>query len=109
VYLSVSPTSSSTASNKFPPTIQYVTKRSTVATRGEKLELWCIIGGTPLPEIQWTKRGGRLPYDRVEFDNYQKTLRLLSVDEGDAGSYECSASNGVGSPISYSVDVRVDG
>jgi hypothetical protein len=46
VYLKVSQTSGSSIQNKHDPEIQYTTKRNTVARRGDKLEIWCIIGGT---------------------------------------------------------------
>jgi len=63
----------------------------------------------PLPEIKWSKKGGRLPYDRMQYDNYGKTLRINDVDFEDEGSYDCDATNGVGSPISYSIQVTVYG
>jgi hypothetical protein len=107
VFLSVSPTSGSASQNKHPPTIQYSTKRNTVAIRGTPASLWCIIGGTPLPEIKWAKKGSQLPYERIEYDNYGKTLRIKDVDFSDEGSYDCDATNGVGTPISYSVQLSV--
>ena len=46
--------------------------------------------------MKWTKKGGVLPSDRHEFDNYGKTLVINYMDYDDAGTYECEASNGVG-------------
>ena len=36
--------------NKREPIEQYVTQRNAVAYRGKEKKLWCIYGGTPLPE-----------------------------------------------------------
>ncbi|CAG7826051.1 unnamed protein product [Allacma fusca] len=105
VFLNVAPISSS--QNKHAPEIQYTTKRSTVALKGEDVDLWCIIGGTPLPEIKWARKGGQLPTDRVQYENYGKTLRIQDVDISDEGSYDCDATNGVGTPISHSVTLSV--
>jgi len=88
--------------------MQYATKRNTVALRGQSVSLWCIVGGTPLPEIKWAKKGSQLPND-IEYDNYGKTLRIKNVDFDAEGNYDCDASNGVGSPISYSVHLSVYG
>jgi len=61
----------------------------------------------PLPEIRWSRRDWPLPYDRLEYDNYGKTLRIKDVVFEDAGKYDCNASNGVGLPVSLSFDVKV--
>ncbi|ODN00103.1 Neuroglian [Orchesella cincta] len=107
VFLHVAPTSSVTANNKHRPEIQYASKRNTVAIRGTSVSLWCIIGGTPLPEIKWAKKGGLLPYDRMEYDNYGKTIKIKEVDFSDEGAYDCDATNGVGTPVSYSIQLTV--
>ena len=49
--------SSSGLQNKYEPKEQYVTRRNEVAYRGQEKKLWCIYGGTPLPEIRWRKKG----------------------------------------------------
>ena len=70
-------------------------------------QLWCIFGGTPLPEIRWTKKGGALPQGRTTYDNYGKTLVIKHVDYEDEGDYTCEASNGVGIAKSYSISLAV--
>ena len=99
--------SSSGLQNKHEPVEQYVTRRNEVAYRGKEKKIWCIYGGTPLPEIRWRKKGGALPYGRTTFDNYGKTLVIKHVDFEDAGDYTCEASNGVGLAKSYSVKLEV--
>jgi neuronal cell adhesion protein len=71
------------------------------------MKIWCIYGGTPLPEIRWRKQGGKLPWGRTTFDNYGKTLLIKHVDFEDAGDYTCEASNGVGLTQSYSINLEV--
>ena len=78
-----------------------------MAFRGKEVKLWCIYGGTPLPEIRWRKQGGALPWGRTTFDNYGKTLVIKHVDFADAGDYTCEASNGVGLAKSHSIDLKV--
>lgn len=63
---------------------------------------------SPTPTINWFKRGGDLPLQKVKFENFNKTLRILNVSEEDSGSYNCMASNKMGS-IRHSVDVQVKG
>uniref|UniRef100_T1JIY4 Neuroglian n=1 Tax=Strigamia maritima TaxID=126957 RepID=T1JIY4_STRMM len=87
---------SSAATFTHEPIDQFVPSSSIVALKNDSLTLHCIFGGTPLPEIQWSKKNGMLPNGRHEFLNYGKTLHVSNVEFEDSGSYECVASNGVG-------------
>ena len=107
VYLDVIPTGSAAAQNRHEPVQQYVSRKNSVAHRGKQIELWCVFGGTPLPQIRWTKEGGALPWGRTTYNNYGKTLIVKSADFEDAGNYECEASNGVGLAKSYSIQLQV--
>ena len=99
--------SSAGLQNKVRPTQQYVTRKNHIAYRGQSAKMWCIFGGTPLPEIRWTKRGGALPQGRTNYDNYGKTLVIEHVDFEDEGDYTCEATNGVGIAQSYSIQLTV--
>jgi len=99
--------SSAGLQNKHEPEKQYVTRKNYIAYRGKSVKLWCIFGGTPLPEISWTKKGGALPQGRTTYDNYGKTLVIKHVDYEDEGDYTCEASNGVGLQKSYSIKLKV--
>lgn len=52
--------SGSSGQSSYPPTKHYVSPPNVPALRGQKLELHCIYGGTPLPDITWRKRGGSI-------------------------------------------------
>uniref|UniRef100_A0A3B5N133 Neural cell adhesion molecule L1 n=1 Tax=Xiphophorus couchianus TaxID=32473 RepID=A0A3B5N133_9TELE len=79
---------------------------SKMVLRDERLLLECIAAGLPTPSIKWFKRGGDLPAQKVKFENFNKTLKILSVSEEDAGEYVCMADNRLGS-IRHSIDVQV--
>lgn len=63
--------------------------------------------------MRWKKSNNSqpapLPLDRVDYENYGKTLVIRYVDFEDEGNYECEASNGVGTAKSYSMNVDVQG
>ena len=100
---------SSGSSGQFshPPTKHYTSPPSVPALRGQKLELHCIFGGTPLPDITWRKRGGSIEGSRYTFVNFGKTLQIQRVDFQDEGTYECTASNGIGSQQSHAMRIQV--
>nr|CAD7257229.1 unnamed protein product [Timema shepardi] len=109
VMLNVMATGVSSTLNKHEPTKQYVTRKNEVALRGKKVEMYCIYGGTPLPQTVWNKDG--LPIhssDRTSQGNYGKSLLIKHVDFEDQGSYTCEVSNGVGSAQSYSINLKVN-
>ncbi|XP_029631800.1 neurofascin isoform X9 [Salmo trutta] len=81
------------------------TDSSRMVMRGEKLKLECIASGVPTPSIKWFKKGGDLN-QKVKLDNFNKTLRIDSVSEEDAGEYMCMANNKIGS-IRHSIYVQV--
>ncbi|XP_077121215.1 neuronal cell adhesion molecule isoform X16 [Ranitomeya variabilis] len=65
--------------------------------KDDVLLLECIAEGLPTPEIRWNKEGAELPSNRVFYENFNKTLRIIGVSEEDAGKYRCSAQNNRGS------------
>ncbi|XP_014258139.1 neuroglian isoform X2 [Cimex lectularius] len=90
------------------PIQQYVTRKNEVAIRGSKVELYCIFGGTPLPNILWFKNGDPVALsERLTQGNFGKSLVIKHVEKEDEGAYMCEASNGVGPAKSYSINLRV--
>ncbi|XP_022649065.1 neuroglian-like [Varroa jacobsoni] len=108
VVLKVEPKSSS-GKTEVPPVLQYTSGPQQDPLRGKRHELHCIFGGTPLPQVRWTKKGTSSldNSNRVEITNYGKTLVIKNPDFEDEGVYECTASNGVGPPKSHSMNVKI--
>ncbi|XP_034235912.1 neuroglian isoform X2 [Thrips palmi] len=108
VLLNVLATGVSSAQNKHEPVRQYVSRKNEVAWRGKKVEMFCIFGGTPLPQIVWSKDGRQIqPSDRVTQGHYGKSLIIKHLTFEDEGAYTCEASNGVGSAKTYSINLQV--
>lgn len=108
VFLNVVATGAASAQNKHPPVKQYVSRRNFVATMGKKAELYCIYGGTPLPQTVWSKGGTPIRLsDRMTQGHYGKSLIIKHVTFDDEGDYTCFVSNGVGEALSYSINVKV--
>ncbi|XP_041975037.1 neuroglian-like isoform X1 [Aricia agestis] len=109
VYLQVTQTGISPTSNKREPVRQYTTRRVEKAWRGKKAELYCIYGGTPLPQVVWKKNGAMiLSSQRITQDNYGKTLVIKRAGYEDEGTYTCEVSNGVGTAQTYSITLNVE-
>lgn len=107
VLLKVSP-SSNAAQNRYQPTRQYVSRRNEVALRGQKIEIFCIYGGTPLPQTVWSKDGKPISWsDRVTQGNYGKSLVIKHAQLDDKGSYTCDVSNGAGQPQSSTINLDI--
>lgn len=108
VLLNVVQTGISPTQTRVAPVRQYVTRKNEVALRGKKVEMFCIYGGTPLPQIVWTKDGRPIPWnDRITQGNYGKSLVIRHATFEDQGYYTCDVSNGVGTAQSYSIKLDV--
>ncbi|XP_025205717.1 neuroglian-like isoform X1 [Melanaphis sacchari] len=90
--------------NKYPPIRQYVSRRNEVALLNKKVELFCVYGGTPLPQTIWLKDGKVIQFnERIILGNYGKSLTIQKVNFKDGGNYTCEVSNGVGLSKSYNI------
>ncbi|XP_047433127.1 matrix-remodeling-associated protein 5 [Mugil cephalus] len=85
-----------------PPVIQQAQLENTTFTEGSTVYLHCIATGVPQPVIQWTTPNGMyltasqsLSQNLFVFPN--GTLYIKGLGPGNAGRYECSASNTMGS------------
>ncbi|XP_054868990.1 neural cell adhesion molecule L1-like protein isoform X2 [Amphiprion ocellaris] len=77
-----------------------------VLLKGENLQLECIPGGLPTPNITWTKLGHDMPA-RTDLSNFQRLLTISAVDDRDQGKYMCLAENSAGKVVHY-FDVMVE-
>lgn len=108
IMLKVISAGNSANKNKHEPVKQYVTRKNEVALRGKQVELFCIFGGMPLPQIVWSKDGVPIrASDRLSQEQYGKSLLIKMVMFEDQGTYTCEASNGVGEAKSYSISLQV--
>ncbi|EDW51334.1 GM21680 [Drosophila sechellia] len=109
VLLDVKQMGVSASQNKHPPVRQYVSRRQSLALRGKRMELFCIYGGTPLPQTVWSKDGQRIQWsDRITQGHYGKSLVIRQTNFDDAGTYTCDVSNGVGNAQSFSIILNVN-
>lgn len=89
------------------PVKQYVSPPSMPAVAGQTLQLNCVFGGTPLPEITWRRKSGSIEDPRYAYTNFGKTLEIRNVTFSDQDTFECTASNGVGVQQTHAMKVIV--
>ncbi|XP_028040488.1 neuroglian-like isoform X2 [Bombyx mandarina] len=109
IYLQVIPTGISPTLNRHEPVRQYTTRKIERGLKGQRVELYCIYGGTPLPQIVWKKNGRSILWSQsITQDNYGKTLVIKYPTYDDQGTYTCEVSNGVGSAQSNSIQLNIE-
>ncbi|CAH1639978.1 unnamed protein product [Spodoptera littoralis] len=109
IYLEVTQTGIAPTLNRHEPVRQYTTRKVEKALKGKKVELYCIYGGTPLPQIVWKKNGRSIVSSQgITQDNYGKTLVIRYPTYEDQGTYTCEVSNGVGTAQSYSILLNIE-
>ncbi|KAF3857301.1 hypothetical protein F7725_009160 [Dissostichus mawsoni] len=87
----------------FPSVIQQKQHENTTLTEGSTAYIHCTATGAPQPVIRWTTPDG-VQLTASQFVTARNllvfpngTLYMRGLDPGNAGRYECSASNGVAS------------
>ena len=66
------------------------------AVAGDEIDLACVVGGRPKPELQWIRQNGDIPPNRaIVRENSVLNLRNVSPDDQD--TYICRADNPAGS------------
>ncbi|XP_078665042.1 hemicentin-2-like [Branchiostoma floridae x Branchiostoma belcheri] len=85
----------------YAPMSTAITPASTEEKEGDPLTLTCTSDGNPVPTFTWTKQGGAglLPTGSV--------VQIQSLSREDAGTYSCTASNGIGNPQAATSTVDV--
>ncbi|CAB1336948.1 unnamed protein product [Coregonus sp. 'balchen'] len=89
-----------------PPRVaEKIAHRQTVRI-GRTMKLQCPVEGDPPPLIMWTKDGRNIHSGWMRFRVLQQALRIKDVEEEDAGTFICKATNGFGSVnINYTLIV----
>lgn len=77
----------------------------TTLVEGHNLQLFCIASGRPTPNITFV----RIFPDGSESDVLHRgaTWDLINISRTDAGTYRCTANNGVGNPVNHTLQVNV--
>lgn len=74
------------------------------ARKGGTITLECKASGNPVPSIQWSRKDNSLPSGEKSVEGVSITLE--KIDRHQAGVYQCTASNGVGEPVT--IDMQLD-
>ena len=86
-----------------PPSAE-ISNKTSVAALGESLNFTCTASGKPKPRIAWTKVGS----SEVISHALQVTVNVSRPGtEDNMIQYQCTASNGVGTPAIATVNVTV--
>ncbi|RZC41958.1 limbic system-associated membrane protein, partial [Asbolus verrucosus] len=90
-----------------PPSLQILPNNGEVITtrKGGTVSFECRANGNPTPIVQWSKKEGLLPSGLQVQTGY--LLSLHDVQRQDAGMYQCTASNGIGQPVTGEVKLHV--
>lgn len=94
---------------EYRPIRQYVSSDQTTVVGG-KVEFFCIYGGNPMPQTNWTKDGEAIDFNnRTRLENHKRSLVITNVTEADNGTYSCEVWNGVGDRHlnTFELDVEV--
>lgn len=89
-----------------PPSIQILPPSGQLTTRkGGPVTFECKTNGNPAPVVQWSKKDGLLPSGLQVQTGF--LLSLNDVQRQDAGIYQCTASNGIGQPVTGEIMLQV--
>ncbi|XP_018021341.2 neural cell adhesion molecule 1-like isoform X2 [Hyalella azteca] len=91
---------------QYPAMIRRISPDKQHAVKGESVTLQCEAEGNPEPAIHWSRRGGRLPSGSHSEEGLSITLE--KIDRREAGTYVCTASNGIGEPSSAEMRIEVE-
>ena len=72
--------------------------------------MFCTVSGQPPPTITWIHNGAQVNNDSVlitSSSTFNSTLTVLSVQSDDEGSYQCMATNSLGSAISNNATLYI--
>jgi len=76
------------------------------AKQGDDVTLSCTAVGHPTPHLAWTREGKRMPNGEESITGEKITLENVSAAH--AGTYQCTAANGNGHPVSNRIIVIIE-
>uniref|UniRef100_A0A8D8LHE8 Lachesin n=1 Tax=Cacopsylla melanoneura TaxID=428564 RepID=A0A8D8LHE8_9HEMI len=89
-----------------PPSIRTSPSNGQLTVRkGGTITLECKASGNPVPTIIWSKKESSLPSGEKSLEGFSITLE--KVDRHQAGVYQCTATNGVGDPVTVDMTLEV--
>ncbi|KAK9883141.1 hypothetical protein WA026_001339 [Henosepilachna vigintioctopunctata] len=89
-----------------PPRIHFVSNGGPVEVlQGATVKMECRASGNPVPTVSWTRKNDALPSG--EKSVLGLSLVLQHVDRHSAGTYQCTADNGVGQPDFRQIQLTV--
>jgi len=80
----------------YAPIVQVSASKTTVTEGQDSLQLTCEVDANPPATIEWIKN---LNTDQEEVIGTGSTIRISTVRRGNAGTYNCVATNSVGTSI----------
>ena len=89
------------SSHAVPPKFIVTPKRLIRVKNNSAVSLSCLAIGFPKPDITWSRRGASLPQGRTNVIN--GTLNISNFNSEDYGTYQCKATNKLGSVTALSM------
>uniref|UniRef100_UPI00358F4C28 fibroblast growth factor receptor-like 1 isoform X1 n=1 Tax=Myxine glutinosa TaxID=7769 RepID=UPI00358F4C28 len=98
------------AAAREPPRVTQRVNGRVLSRPGFTLKLPCPVEADPPPLIMWTKDGRNIHGGWTRYRVLRDGLRIAALEQDDAGSFVCRATNGFGSvAVNYSLDVLEEG
>ncbi|KAL0273993.1 UNVERIFIED_CONTAM: hypothetical protein PYX00_006540 [Menopon gallinae] len=89
-----------------PPRIHHVTSGGNVEVKkGQTVSLECRASGNPVPSVSWSRKNNVLPSGEKSREGSSITIEQTTRHQ--AGTYLCTASNGVGEPAVQSINLHI--
>ncbi|XP_049831756.1 limbic system-associated membrane protein isoform X1 [Schistocerca gregaria] len=89
-----------------PPRIHHVSSGGNMEVKkGASVTLECRASGNPVPTITWTRKNNLLPSGDQSVEGISITIE--NTNRHHAGVYQCTASNGVGEPVTQEIALHV--
>ena len=90
-----------------PAVIIYSSQPSISTRTGESVELYCSVRGSPHPAVVWNLENRNIKGLPHTINPGSGSLYLTNLTRSYSGNYTCSASNGVGPPVTKRTELRV--